>query len=307
VWREVLDVFLVPLRDRVVERAPLGEEHQVVGDLLRDHVPEEVAGIGALLRGREAGGRQPLEVGFEASPELLDREDLVDHPRTERTTHDAAHLERQLLGRVEPVDALRDDAFDGVRQIDVRAEVDPRAHGALAVAELEHPRVSERVGELIGEERVALGALGHEVRDRIGDLGDPEPTRDQLPDVRGRQPLERDRPAAMVLLDLGLLEAALLARDRPGRGQHHQRRDVAHHPQQQPPGGGVHPVGVFQAEQHPPGGRLLPEKVRQQRADRGGAGLALERAALLRLVEAKWQDALQRRRGRDEAGYTGQA
>jgi hypothetical protein len=109
------------------------------------------------LHTREVLLPKMLELRPEPSAVSLDRIDLLEDADGEDSADDAGDLERQLLGSWEPVDARSDDALHGAGEGDIH-QAGRRRDARCAAFDHKQPRVTQGVGELLGEEGIAAAS-----------------------------------------------------------------------------------------------------------------------------------------------------
>ena len=278
-------VALVPLGDRAVQQAALGERQQLVGGLLQHDVLEAVGQLRlGSLADEQAAADQQLALLRQRRAVGLDRVDLGDHAEREHPADHAGDLERQLLLRRLLVDAADRHAVHGVGQPRERAGGGLGPQPADIAADLERAGVAQGARQLLAEERVALGPRVDQLAEALLDARDPEAPRDQLVGLRaaqGRQS-EVQRPALGEHLgQLGRRVVAGLAH----RQHQQQRRHPAPHRQRQRPRGRVEPLRVVE-DQHLRRARdRRADQVDQQRPRVGPADHA--RHVARHLVSAK--------------------
>src|SRR5437763_14538588 len=84
----------------------------LVGDLARQRVLERVLGLALERRARAPADEVAIFEDAEIRSSVL--EQLVDRPGPEDAADHRRRLERRLVGRLEQVDARREDCLDGI-------------------------------------------------------------------------------------------------------------------------------------------------------------------------------------------------
>ena len=151
--------------DAVVQLAALAEQQALVGDLLRQALAEAelVAGEQALAVDDAAFlERRELELDVDR----LAGEELDELLAVELPAEHGGDLHDALRLRSEPVEARSDQLLDGPRHADL---VDRTRETDLAVAPQQVSLLDQRPGDLLGEERVALGLLHDALLELVGE------------------------------------------------------------------------------------------------------------------------------------------
>ena len=198
----------------LVQRAPLPFEQAVVGDLLRQHVPEAVRGLGQdgglldqprafepLERGRRIGARSQ-HLAEQDAPELA-----PDH------RGDAEHIPRI------PIEAIEPGANDGLHRIRQPQHFDAAGRHRFAVVRRHRVFLEQRAAHLLEEERVAARPFVHTRGQRVRHPIDAQ-----------HGPHDRRRGIARERRELNARGAICTpgerARLRPARHDDHQRMRV---------------------------------------------------------------------------------
>lgn len=264
--REVLGVqVLDPQGGLTVQSPALLEEDLIVGDLLDDDVLEGVHPLGfGSLQGNDRERGEAIQVVGEAAALLMLGVDRLDALHAEDAAEDAGDLERELPLHREPIDALDDRAFDGVRHRVFGKAAWHRDHAA-ALLDADTTAVAQGEDQLLAEEGMAAGAALYHLGNLGRQLHDAQATARQL-----RRFIEGERAEHQAASVLGFGDLTEPARDRllqGPRGQHEQQRlESARRVGKQVPRQGVEPVSVLDEEQA------------QSRTPRAGPGQAVEQS-----------------------------
>ena len=222
-------------RDEVMEvLAPLDEE-RVVGDVVSERVLEHVRQLGeqALL----VDELDSLELAQELLVLTPDVADTVEEAARELPADHRRELER-LLGRFrQSIDARHDDVLDRVGNDDA---LEQGGEDVAAALQPDGADLLERLHDFFDEEGIALGLLGDESLERVGETLGRKHAPSHLGAGLGR---ERGQGQARVVRPVPEWRNVSCT-----VGQNHQdparRDDVGHEPQVLF-GGLVHPVDVF--------------------------------------------------------------
>ena len=158
--------LLVPLGDGAVQCPALRAQHQVVGYVSGDDVGEHP---GQFRLGRleqdEVTALEAVELVRQGRAVSRDGVDVGEQPVGEAAPDDTGHLQRQLLRGGQAIDAGEDHPLHrvGKRQ---DAQVGPWGDLARPVGDGDGTGVTQRVGQLLAEERVPTGVLADELGDQ---------------------------------------------------------------------------------------------------------------------------------------------
>jgi hypothetical protein len=223
---------------------------------------------------------------------------------------DAGHLQRQLLAGREAVDPRGHHALHGLREAHRAEGAGAGCDRAFPVGDADQPGVAQGVGQLLAEERVALGAFVDQGGHRLGQAADPEALAHQGHGLVPAQRLQLEPFGGRVLAEPPEVVRERIAHG-PG-GQHQQERpDLGAHLAGQRPGGRVEPVGVVQDQQEWPGaaagpGRRGLEELLEQLAGIVGPHLAGQLGRQLVVGQLERQDAAEQRRQLGVRRHVGQ-
>ena len=154
------------------------------------------------------------------------------------------------------------------------------------------PRSREGVGQLLGEERIALRLGVDERLDRVGNAQDPEPAGDEHRRVRV---VELDEPEMLQHGHLAQEHDGGPVPARPGTHHRQRARNTPCHLLGQFPGRLVEPVAVVEDDHLGPSTRGPGHQPGDQLPGRLGPPLALEEAGGLALGETQGEDGVQER------------
>ena len=222
----------------LVERAALPFEQAVVGDLLRQHMPEAIGGLGqdgGLLDQPRAF--EPVERGRRIGAWS---QHLAEQDAPELTPDHRGHTEH--IPRI-PIEAIEPGANDGLHRIGQPQHFDAAGRHRFAIVRRHRVFLEQRAAHLLEEERVATRPFVHTRGKRVGHPIDVK-----------HGPHDRGRGIARERRELNARGAICTpgerARLRPARHHDHQRMrvDNLEKPAQRVARRLVGPVPVF--EQH---------------------------------------------------------
>jgi hypothetical protein len=205
---------LEPAREAGMEPRPLGGRQALVGDVAGQRVLDRELALAD--DGRPRSVTDEVALLEQAKVRLEALEELVDGAGPERASDHGGRLQRRLLGRLQEIDAGRQNRTHRVRHVELAGEL---VRGPAAVLTFEHAPVDQSANELFDEERIALRPLDDDLADRGGQLRRNELV-EHASGVRRGERLEPERLAVAIAAAPGGRVANQLG---PRRTQQEQR------------------------------------------------------------------------------------
>ena len=158
----------------------------------------------------------------------IDRMHVVDDTESEQPPDDAGHLQRQLVTGRKAVDPPGHHCLHCVGEARRAQIARAGCDGADTVGDTDQPGVAQRVGELLAEERVALGALLNQGSGRLGQPPDAEAAAHQAQGVMRAQRLQLQAFGRRICTNVAVLGRQRL-HEGPGRKYQQQCLDLCDH------------------------------------------------------------------------------